>query len=255
MITIRTITAALLLLFTGNFLIAENGLTYFSYTSNTGNNATVVIPKESAIMINETPVEQYDEIGIFTPDGLCVGGIVWQPDSSLAITVWGNNENTDEIDGIKYDEKMHFRIWQHSTNTEYGESDVVFNDHPNATNTEGAYRINGFFVVDTVVANTALSVEPNKISNSIPERFTLHQNYPNPFNPETIIRYSVPEASDVSISVYNLLGQRIETLTNGFHRPGQYEVSFRSNGHASGMYIYRMEAKDFFETKKFILLQ
>jgi hypothetical protein len=255
MIAIRTITTAVLLFLTAEFLYADNGVTYFDFASNTGNNATVVIPKESSIMINGTPIVQYDEIGVFTPDGLCVGAVVWHPDSSLAITVWGNNENTSGTDGIQYDEEMQFRIWQQSTNTVYGESEVEFIDHPFASRTDGKYRIDGRYVVGSVDAKTALSVEDLRISDAIPENFSLYQNYPNPFNPETIIRYSVAEASVVRVTVHNLVGQEIQRLIDGFHQPGHYEVIFSSEGHASGIYLYRMEAKGFSVTKKFILLQ
>ena len=77
--------------------------------------------------------------------------------------------------------------------------------------------------------------------------FRLDQNYPNPFNPETTIRYSVPEASDVRLTIYNIQGQQIRMLVNGPHSPGDYRVRWdgrdaSGRGVSTGIYLYRLEA-------------
>jgi photosystem II stability/assembly factor-like uncharacterized protein len=91
-----------------------------------------------------------------------------------------------------------------------------------------------------------------KISN---RNFILFQNYPNPFNPTTTINYSVPKASFVRIKVYDLLGREVETLVNGEKPAGNYSVQFNGSNLASGIYFYRMQAGDFVQTKKTILLK
>lgn len=85
--------------------------------------------------------------------------------------------------------------------------------------------------------------------------FQLFQNYPNPFNPNTTIRYEIPERSFVTIKVYNVLGKEIATLVNEEKPNGNYEVNFKANGLASGIYYYRITAGDFSQTKKMILLK
>jgi hypothetical protein len=88
-----------------------------------------------------------------------------------------------------------------------------------------------------------------------PERFTLSQNYPNPFNPVTKISYAIPQNSFVELKVFNLLGQEVTTLVNKEKPAGNYEVNFNASNLPSGVYIYKMKAGDFIETKKMILLK
>jgi PKD repeat protein len=90
---------------------------------------------------------------------------------------------------------------------------------------------------------------------SIPSEFNLSQNYPNPFNPVTLIKYQVPEASLVSIKVYDIIGREVAVLVNEEKSPGNYQVSFSSENLASGVYFYKMVAGDFSSVKKMNLLK
>ena len=85
--------------------------------------------------------------------------------------------------------------------------------------------------------------------------FTLFQNYPNPFNPGTVIRYQLPVASQISIKVFNVLGNEIATLVNDYKPAGNYTVDFNSANLSSGVYFYSLTAGSFTETKKFILMK
>ena len=85
--------------------------------------------------------------------------------------------------------------------------------------------------------------------------YELSQNYPNPFNAGTHISYRLPEASYVTIKIYNLVGQEITTLVNEFKPQGHYEIQFDASNLASGIYLYKMQAGFFSETKKFLLMK
>lgn len=89
----------------------------------------------------------------------------------------------------------------------------------------------------------------------IPVKFSLSQNYPNPFNPLTKINYSLPNATKVHIRVYDLLGRLVKTLVNEFKEAGSYDVQFDGTGLASGVYFYRIEAGDFVDSKKMVLVK
>jgi len=89
----------------------------------------------------------------------------------------------------------------------------------------------------------------------IPDKFELSQNYPNPFNPETVIRYSIPKAENVSLVVYNLIGERIAHLIDEGKPAGSYTVSWDASNFASGIYFYRLHAGDFVQTRKMVLLK
>ena len=92
-------------------------------------------------------------------------------------------------------------------------------------------------------------------TNVIPTKFNLSQNYPNPFNPSTIINYSIPESGNISLKIYNILGQEVATVFKGFQKSGAYTATFDASKFASGVYFYRLQAGQFIETKKMILLK
>jgi hypothetical protein len=92
-------------------------------------------------------------------------------------------------------------------------------------------------------------------AGELPLTFALNQNYPNPFNPSTTIRYSVPVATPVVLKIYNMIGQEVSTLVNSEHKPGNYDVKFDAGRFASGIYIYRIQAGSFVETKKMMLIK
>lgn len=89
-----------------------------------------------------------------------------------------------------------------------------------------------------------------------PTSFHMAQNYPNPFNPKTVISYQLPVSSEVELSIFNILGQKVTTLFSGKQVTGTYEVEWDARGFASGVYLYRLETdKGFVQTKKLILLK
>jgi hypothetical protein len=94
----------------------------------------------------------------------------------------------------------------------------------------------------------------------LPDVFALHQNYPNPFNPITTIQYDIPEESRVRIDIYNMLGQKVAKLVDTFHQPGFHTVNWDGTNMlgsalSSGMYFYRIQAKDFTAVKKLLLVK
>ena len=88
-----------------------------------------------------------------------------------------------------------------------------------------------------------------------PEKFALSQNYPNPFNPITTIRYQLPKACQVELTVYNALGQTIQTLVSNQQPAGYYSVSFDANRLGSGIYFYRLKAGEFQELRKCVVVK
>lgn len=91
--------------------------------------------------------------------------------------------------------------------------------------------------------------------STIPLRYELSQNYPNPFNPTTVINYSVVDKVNITLKVYNILGQEVATLVNGVKTPGVYQVNFDASQLSTGMYIYQIQAGSFVTSKKMMLLK
>lgn len=91
-------------------------------------------------------------------------------------------------------------------------------------------------------------------SSSVPTRFSLSQNYPNPFNPSTTIRYDLPKAANVTLRIFNMFGQEIAVLINQRENAGYHQIRWNAT-HPSGVYFCRIQAGEYVETRKMLLLK
>jgi hypothetical protein len=113
-------------------------------------------------------------------------------------------------------------------------------------------KVESGFLADTSLRGFLLAANDE---TNLPLVFALRQNYPNPFNPSTTIRYELPEAAYVAITIYNMLGQRVTMLVDEQQSAGFHQVKFDASGIASGIYFYRMQAGTYTATKKLLLLR
>ncbi|MCC6962701.1 MAG: S8 family serine peptidase [candidate division Zixibacteria bacterium] len=102
--------------------------------------------------------------------------------------------------------------------------------------------------------------EPITKTDPLPHSFELSQNYPNPFNPTTTIKYFLPEVANVELVIVNVMGQTVRTLVNAMQAPGEHSVMWDGRDQsgvavASGIYLYKMRAGDFTETRKMVLMK
>lgn len=95
----------------------------------------------------------------------------------------------------------------------------------------------------------------NLIQNQIPSSFFLHQNYPNPFNPSTRIKFDIPKGLFVKLKIYDMLGREVATLVNEKLNPGTYEYEWNGINLPSGVYFYKIEAENFIEIKRMVLVK
>jgi len=109
--------------------------------------------------------------------------------------------------------------------------------------------------IDEVLVKPSYVVGIHEYSNEVPVGFKLHNNYPNPFNPSTKIRFDVSERTNVKIAVYNSAGMEITVLVNDELGAGKYETSFTALNLPSGVYFYRLQAGEFVQTRKMMLLK
>ena len=150
--------------------------------------------------------------------------VMWQHSAVKGITLWGY------IEGL---------TWEPST----------FLVHAN-----GTARPALLWLAQYIQGNPVGVKEETTIEN-LPSNYQLEQNYPNPFNPSTSIRYSIPKASKVILTVFDVLGREVKTLVNAEQAPGQYTVTFNAQDLASGIYFYRLNAGTFTAIKKLMLLK
>ncbi len=91
--------------------------------------------------------------------------------------------------------------------------------------------------------------------SEMPLEYQISQNYPNPFNPSTIINFSIPEASNVKLIIFDALGREVETLIDNKMGAGNYNADWNASSFSAGIYFYRITANNFVQTKKMVLLK
>lgn len=186
-----------------------------------------------------------DEVAVWNSDRKLIGSAVARNGKAI-ITVWGDNVMTDKvIEGAREEEPLQLSLWSPTTDRVCEISNVGITNLLDAEEKIPglSFRQDAFWKVHLSDAGT------------IPTTMVLAQNYPNPFNPSTVIRYGIPFNSRVVIEVFNILGQRVTTLVDTDQGAGFYEVMFEGYRYASGVYIYRMRAGSFSESKKMIILR
>jgi hypothetical protein len=178
------------------------------------------------------------------------GGLSWKPpvritpaDSSAAlIKEWSFpsiSPSNDNVTGVNYYANLF--IYKDSIPGSYVR-------HTSNPPSEGQYMF--------ARVNVAGTVFVQNISTEIADKYSLYQNYPNPFNPTTNIRFALPKVSDVTLKIYNINGQLVETLLSGERvSAGTNEIKFNASTLASGIYFYTLQADNYKETKKMMLIK
>ena len=126
---------------------------------------------------------------------------------------------------------------------------------------EGSHGIHNTKLVQKLLGDAIALYTPSGTtdikleSSALPSSYTLSQNYPNPFNPSTEIKFSLPEASNVKLTIYDAIGKEVAVLVNDYLSTGSYRYTWNAANLASGIYFYRIEAKNFNMVKKMVLLK
>ncbi len=129
---------------------------------------------------------------------------------------------------------------------------TVINDNINFSYLDTLHTPNHLAVADSTVE---IGVNLSEMMGKMPRAFFLSQNYPNPFNPITEIKYALPKDCWVRLEVYNILGQRVASLVDGEQKAGYKTVRWDARDTASGIYFYRLQASDFVQARKMVLIR
>ena len=173
-----------------------------------------------------------DEIAAYDESGRLIGSTSFNGEN-IALTVWGDDLTTDAKDGLAIGEKVTFKLWNSDMNTE---STLVVTKWDAGSD---VYTINGISIASNITLSGATSADAYK----------LYQNVPNPFNGTTAIKFYVPEDAEVTIAVYNMLGEHVAEVTNEIFNVGKHEVMFNANELGQGTYFVRMTTEGFTATK------
>ena len=198
---------------------------------------------------------------------LMSGNEMWESAPfSLKSTDWihvGVRFEADSVEGFRYlGNNTDVPVWS----TDVGTKEQLYGDlanidqirfyvrNPQTTNTDYTILIDNVEGVDEFSQSTVIT-DVKTENEYLPTGYNLSQNYPNPFNPTTTIQYSVQSPGHVSLKVFNLLGQEVETLVNENKNTGNYQVNFNASRLASGIYFLQMRAGSFVSVKKMVLLK
>ncbi len=190
-----------------------------------------------------------DRITILTPNGeslslisLAAYQVSEVSTAGLIIEGWSNSS-------LKYSNSFSkITLWKVLTLNYNNINKIVIKLDSSASSSLTDYDFDNFTFKSNI---TSVNLD----SNLIPQKYRLSQNFPNPFNPSTKIYYSLPKSNLVTITVFNILGEKVKTLVNEYQNVGNYYVEFKADGIASGIYFYRLQSGDYVSIKKMILLK
>ena len=131
---------------------------------------------------------------------------------------------------------------------------ILFIIIPSSESQSDSVTVGSYFLIDDLEFDNVSNISEGSFKNSL-KSYHLAQNYPNPFNPSTKINFSLPQPGRVRLSVFNSLGQEVETLIDKDMPAGDHRVTFNAGNLPSGIYFYKMESTNFIDVKKMILIR
>ena len=205
-------------------------LTKYSESTNTGSNMTIGIPVDSW----ENIPQEGDEIAAYSENGMLVGSVTYTG-AATALTVWGDDATTEEVEGLLDGEEVTFELWRKF------EDKIEVLEVKNWVEGSNIYSENGI----SIAGNITTMVEGMG--------YELYPNVPNPFSSSTSVSFFAPKTGDVMIGVYDMLGNLVKELTNETYDSGMYTLKFNSDDVAPGTYFMRMTASGYSVTNTCLL--
>ncbi len=213
-------------------------LLHFVRNDGTSENMSVLV-----VSITGIDTKVGDEIGAFRSDGLLVGNGIVDENSHCGLAIWGDETSTEEVDGLQTGESFTLKLWDSNRDMEIGLT------HKSTLKGEGL-----------IYKTDALSVIEMAVTTVEPDDFFLSAAYPNPFNATVRLKYGLPEATDVIISVYDINGRLVANLIDENQQSGYHTTIWNSTGGdacaaVSGIYFIQMSAGEFKSIRKVIQLK
>ncbi len=205
--------------------------THWNACIETGVNMSVLITE-----FKGAKVEAGDQVAAFNSSDNLVGIGTVQEGGICGLAVWGDDISTEIVDGLGAGEAFELRLWSVRAEAEFDLNEV---------------REKSMLVYET---DTFLDMVA-KVTAEIPDNFYIGQNYPNPFNSVTRVAFGLPEASIVTISIFDLSGRKMSILTKGEFQAGHHSIVLNGESMVSGVYIVKMEATNFSAVRKVMLVK
>lgn len=199
------------------------------------NHSFVIMPDS---LFAQNNLNNFDEIAIFTPNGYMAGSCTYHElfDNHgrgwVGLAAWGDDPQTEIIDGFRDGESYQFKVWHHTEDQEIDIQYEIIRMDP----TCDVWHDWGYTRVMLTLSEEELVLNPN----TKPSAFQLNPAYPNPFNSMTRISFSQPSAGMMSLNVFNVEGREVRRLINGSTTAGINSIIFDANGLPTGAYFLRL---------------
>ncbi|GEM_PF-5607071 len=228
---------------------------YFWYVEAMDEHGSTSITDTASFWINTGPTPP-EAFNLISPDSAETGI------SQLAKLIWESTYDKDPVDTVRYSVKLAKNknltegVHRFETGTDTSFTPRIMLDN----NTRYYWSVTAIDKDSLQTSTDTLSFVVGTISDltsktDIPESYKLYKPYPNPFNPTTTIRYNLPEATEVTLQVFNLLGKHIATVVKKRQSAGRHAVKFDAGRLTSGTYIYRLKTESFRKSHKMLLLK
>ena len=211
-------------------IVTKNDLRYFPKMISTGNNMQIVIPED----VLSLDIELGAEIAAYNSDGLLVGSTVYSNPTTV-LTVWGDDATTRVLDGLQIDEQIVFKVWD--------KEQLRGLRIENWAAGSNEYQVDAVYVADAVQIEQSANLS------------TLFEAIPNPSYTLTTISFYIPTANKVNISVYNVIGELVETITDTDFEVGLHSFEMNVTHLEAGSYFYTMTSDDYLQTKQLVILK
>lgn len=203
--------------------------------------------------------------------GYSLDNLVPQAPGNLTIAATGPTQNTLKWNGVPDKDLFSYKVYR-STNATFTpdistflaySADTLYVDNAATQNVKYYYTVTAIDYSGNESPTAGIVTSAHSYGEQIPTVYSLSQNYPNPFNPTTTIQFGIPEASNVTLKIYDALGREVATLVNGQLPPAYYSYNWSAGNLSSGMYIYRITATSvngekkqlFSQVKKLLLMK
>ena len=213
--------------------------------SRTGGNATFVLTSDADPTLSGEPLPADVEVAAFSDSGVCGGAGIWDG-ANLVMTVWGDDTQTQEEDGLGDGEHLVFKLWDPATEMEFNSSNaeivVSYDNSKSLLSMDGSFADGAILHArsfDVVVA-VGEKVDDVPLAD---EELVLHPAFPNPASASTTLQISLPTAAVVVLEAFDILGRCVASIVSNRKLPsGKHSFPFDVGGLPSGVYLLRMKA-------------
>jgi len=173
---------------------------------------------------------------VLSENDIIVGDGIIDIDNRCGLVVWGDDESTDDVDGLREGERFGFKLANDTQQLEIHVSEILMGSGL-------IYKTDDYTVVN-------VTIQP-----SLPDEYYLSTAYPNPFNSTTRILYGIPDDAQVSIKIYDITGSLVETLISENQSAGNFSVTWDAGSNSTGIYMVRIDTGQFNRVTKILLVK